>query len=194
MASPDQESFEALLDWLDADLEVAARQYEIIRAGLIRIFVSKGFTDPEHSADEVIDIVIIRLPEVRNGYVGEKARYFHGVARYKILEWNRRKEVLTDDFRDIWLPDEDDDNTSDDLDCLKQCLEFLTGEKRELILDYHVYQGPEKIKQHRQMAHELAITENALRGRTHHIRANLEKCVQKCIEDLRATQNAPEGS
>ena len=63
ISSPD--SFDALLDWLDPDREKAAVRYEIIRAGLIRIFASKGLSDAEHYTDETIDRVIKRLPELR---------------------------------------------------------------------------------------------------------------------------------
>ena len=74
-----QESFEALLEWLDPDREAAGQKYETIYTGLVRIFVSKGFNDAEHLADETMNRVIIRLPEIRDTYEGEKARYFPGV-------------------------------------------------------------------------------------------------------------------
>src|SRR3982751_4869329 len=88
-----EESFESLLAWLDPNRETAGQKYEVIRAGLIRIFVSKGFSDAEDIADETINRVMKRLPEIRDTYVGERARYFHGVARFVIREMNRRKEV-----------------------------------------------------------------------------------------------------
>jgi DNA-directed RNA polymerase specialized sigma24 family protein len=183
-----QESFEALLAWLHSDdREAAGQQYEIIYTGLVRIFVSKGFSDAEHLADETIRRVCERLPEIRENYVGERARYFQGVARYIILEQRRNKEVATDRFPVQWteVPD-----TSDEHNCLLRCLTFLARDKRELILDYYLYEGHAKIEAHREMAHELAITENALRGRAHHIRANLEKCVRQCMQSLKQTQKA----
>jgi hypothetical protein len=65
-----------------------------------------------------------------------------------------------------------------------RCLQFLAREKRELILDYHVYEGHDKIETHKMMAHELGISKGALRLRAHHIRSELEKCVQQCLENL----------
>jgi hypothetical protein len=62
-----------------------------------------------------------------------------------------------------------------------KCLRFLTAEKRELIIDYYTYDGRDKIEEHQRMAHELGITDGALRGRAHHVRGNLEKCIQQCI-------------
>ena len=65
--------FDALLEWLDPDREKAGQRYEVIRTGLIRIFVSNGLSDAEYYADEAIDRVIKRLPEFRETYVGDPA-------------------------------------------------------------------------------------------------------------------------
>jgi RNA polymerase sigma factor (sigma-70 family) len=148
---------------------------------LVKIFVSHGFSDAEDLADQTINRVITRLPDIRDNYVGEPARYFHGVARNVIREARRRKEVLIDPplerFNLI------NDSTSDEYECLLKCLQLLTREKRELILDYHLYEKQNKIEHHKRMARELGITEGALRTRAHHIRASLEKCVSKCVNN-----------
>ena len=174
--------FDDLLAWLDPDRDIAARKYETIRAGLIRVFVAKGFSDAEGLADEVITRVTKRLPEFRDTYVGDPARYFHGVARYVILEGYRPREIATDvtPVASIQIT-----NRSDEYDCLRRCLQFLTPTKRELILDYHVYEGHDKIEQHEIMAEELDISKGALRLRAHHIRSDLEKCVKNCLENLK---------
>lgn len=187
MATITQESFEALLEWLDPNREVAGQKYEIIRTGLMRIFVSKGFSDAEHLVDRTINVVTNRLPDIRDNYEGEKSNYFRGVARYIILEEDRRREIATDKF-----PERANDLSSPtDLDdCLRRCLQFLSRENRELILDYHLYDGHAKIEVHREMAHELAISVNALRSRAHHIRAKLERCVLECTQSLRQKQKA----
>jgi DNA-directed RNA polymerase specialized sigma24 family protein len=146
---------------------------------LIRIFVSRGFSDAEDLADETINRVMKRLPEIRDTYVGDRARYFHGVARFIILEMNRRKEVAVEEVPVV--PTEPDVHT-DEYDCLEKCLRFLSADKREMILDYYTYDGRDKIEQHQRMAHELGITDGALRGRAHHVRGNLEKCIQQCMK------------
>lgn len=173
-----KEPFDELLAWLDPDRDKAGQRYEAIQAGLIRMFVARGLSDAEHYADEVIDRVIKKLPEIQANYVGDPARYFHGVARNVILEARRRKEVTTD-----VLPQNAtlDPPRSDTSECLSKCLQLLPRDKQELILDYHLYQGREKIVHHQQMASELSITEGALRTRAHHLRVNLEKCVNECV-------------
>lgn len=172
------EPFDALLEWLDPDRERAGQRYELIRAGLIRIFLAKGVSDAEFCTDEAIDRVIKRLPEIQAGYVGDPARYFHGVARNIVMEAGRRKEVPTDVLPQRLAPEPPKSDTSD---CLTKCLKLLPREKQEFILDYHLYHGREKVLHHREMANELSISEGALRTRAHHLRVNLEKCVLRCI-------------
>jgi len=180
-----QESFDALLAWLDFDREVAGQKYEIIRAGLIRIFVSKGFNDAEDLADQSVHRVIARLPDIRDGYVGEQGNYFHGVARNIIREASRRKEVATDVFP---IELNETKTASAEYECLLECLSLLPSNKRELILDYHLYEGQNKIQHHKRMARELAITENALRGRAHNLRLSLENCVVRCTQNVTSKQ------
>ena len=177
MTTP-KEPFDVLLEWLDPDRDKAGQRYEVIRSGLIRIFASKGLSDAEHYTDEAIDRVMKRLPEIQAGYIGDPARYFHGVARNIVLEAGRRKEVATDVLpQSVQL----EPLKSDTSECLSKCLEQLPRDKQEFILDYHLYHGREKVVHHQQMASELSITEGALRTRAHHLRVNLEKCVNQCV-------------
>ena len=172
------EQFDSLLTWLgDGDRENGATKYETVRAGLLRVFVTKGFSDAEDLVDESINRVITRLPDIRETYDGEPIRYFHGVARNIIRETNRRKEISTD-VSAVWVEPEP---TSTELECLERCLKELPREKRELILDYFLYEGHEKIEHHKELAGELGISDGALRGRVHHIRSGLIICMRQCV-------------
>jgi DNA-directed RNA polymerase specialized sigma24 family protein len=174
-----EEPFEYLLSWLDdSNREAAGQKYELIRAGLIRIFVSNGFSDAEDLADRVINIVMTRLPEIRPEYVGEPVRYFHGVARNVVREARRRPVVATDVEPVLWT---EINYQSDEQECLLKCLKFLPAEKKELILEYYLYKGHDKIEHHKRMAGELGISDVALRGRAHQLRTNLEKCIKNCV-------------
>ena len=173
----EKEPFDALLEWLDPAREKGGQRYEVIRAGLIRMFVSNGLSDAEHYADVTIDRVIKRLPEIRATYVGDPAKYFHGVARNVIREARRTREVVTEVMPTL-PPPVDRSETSE---CLAKCLQLLSADKQALILDYHLFKGHEKVAHHREMAGELSISEGALRTRAHHLRATLEKCVLDCI-------------
>ena len=172
------EQFEALLTWLDNDRESAGLKYEVIRSGLLRVFVSKGLNDAEDLADETINRVIARLPDIRDNYCGEPARYFHGVARNIIRETVRRKEITVEvPTIAVFV----DPIIGTELECLDACLRVLTPEKCDLILDYYLYEGHNKIEHHKRMAANLGISHGALRGRAHHIRTGLEECVRQCI-------------
>jgi RNA polymerase sigma factor (sigma-70 family) len=173
-----QEQFDLLLDWLDPDRELAGKKYETIRAGLIRVFVSKGFNDAEDLADETINRVIIRLPEMKDTYEGAPVRFFHGVARNIIREALRRKEVATDD---IVVSVDEKPVTGVERECLDKCLGLLPEEKSDLILDYYLYEGHDKIEHHKRMAEKLGISDGALRGRAHHIRKDLEEALKRMI-------------
>lgn len=148
--------------------------------------MSKGFSDAEDLADETINRVMKRLSEIRETYVGEPVKYFHGVARFIIREAGRRKEVAVDELP---VSAVEPDVHSHEYDCLVKCLRFLPPEKRELILDYYIYDGRDKIEQHHRMASELGITDGALRGRAHQLRGNLEKCIQQCVQLMKSNEN-----
>jgi RNA polymerase sigma factor (sigma-70 family) len=180
-----QEPFDSLLAWLDSDREAAALKYERIRTSLIRIFISNGLDDAEDLADVTIKRVTGKVPEIRDTYVGEPSAYFYAVSRNVIHEARRRKEIPTDH-----IPENPNQtgNTSDKYDCLIDCLKVLSGDKRELILDYYLYDGKDKIVHHRRMAQELGVTDGALRTRAHHIRTSLEKCVVNCAKRLKRKQ------
>lgn len=185
----DKKPFDELLGWLDSDREKAGQRYELIRTGLIRMLISNGLSDAEHYADVAIDRVIKRLPEIRAAYVGDPTKYFHGVGRNIIREARRQKEIATD----VLPPVATASGRSDTSDCLSKCLELLPPDKRAFILDYHLFKGHEKVKHHRQMAGELAISEGALRTRAHHLRMSLEKCVLECIGEEGKHKTAVQG-
>lgn len=182
------DDFNNLLDWLNSDRAVAAQKYESIRSGLIRIFITKGFSDAEDLADVTIDRVVGRLREIRGEYVGEPEAYFRGVARNVVREAWRRKEIATDKLPEPHIPRPAAE--SDSYDCLLKCLKFVPAQKRELILDYYLYEGKDKIEHHRRTAAELGVSVGALRTRAHHIRRDLEKCVRRCVENLGAEQKS----
>lgn len=170
-----RESLRDLLAWLDGDSEAAGQKYEIIRRRLIKIFISRGCADAEDLADVTITRVAVRLPEVRDGYVGEKIRYFYGVARKVYLESTRRHEIATDT-----LPQPAAPRPNAVRDCLRECLDQLPAEQRELVLEYYLYEKRAKIDHRERLAEELHISPNALRLRAHRIRGVLEECVRRC--------------
>nr|MDQ3743617.1 hypothetical protein [Acidobacteriota bacterium] len=64
----DQDDFDSLLAWLDADREEAGKKYESIRLRLIRIFTCRGRHDSEELADETIRRVTLKAPTLAGEY------------------------------------------------------------------------------------------------------------------------------
>jgi len=172
-----QQQFDSLLAWLATDRELAGLKYETIRSGLVRIFVSRGFNDAEDLADETINRVIVRLPDIREHYLGEPARYFHGVARNIIRENVHRKEIAVG-FIDLRVQPKLE--APEEQVCLEHWLQCLPSTKRDLILDYYLYEGHDKIEHHKRMAIKLNLTLGAFRSRAYQIRLHLQNCMREC--------------
>lgn len=175
-----QESFDALLDWLDPAREEAGRRYEEIRRSLIKIFTCRGCHEPEDLADETINRVADKLHDIESTYTGNPALYFYGVANKVHLEYLRRRPAPT--------PPEppaetlvEDEQQQEEYECLQRCVGHLTSGNRELVLQYYQEEKREKIDSRRRLAERLGIALNALRIRAHRIRAGLHKCVEECL-------------
>jgi DNA-directed RNA polymerase specialized sigma24 family protein len=181
--SVSREAFDRMLAWLDSDRELAGQKYEEIRSSLIKIFICRGCTDPEGLADETINRVIRKVPEIAPGYAGNPALYFSSVARYILLEYKSRTtqlRLLTPDLpRQI---EEIDEEIEQEYECLDRCLAQLTPANRELILDYYRGENQGMTENRKRLAERMGITLNALRVRADRIRGNLEKCVASCLK------------
>lgn len=174
-----QESFDALLDWLDADRDRAGHKYEDIRTRLIRVFICRACCDPEDLADESINRVCKRLADIKTEYVGDPLPYFYGVAKKVYMESLRRRPAQAA------LPPapkvEDLDNAEREHECLDQCIRKLTPNNRQLVLQYYEDEERAKKDHRKELAEKLGIALNALRIRAYRIRASLHECVQKCL-------------
>lgn len=177
----DHESFEELLAWLSADREQAGRKYEEIRYKLIKIFVCRGCFIAEELADETINRVAKKARELRTTYVGVPDLYFYGVARNVHLEYVRKPPEP--------LPPPPKDSTDEierEYACLEKCMQQLTPQNRELVLQYYQEEKGAKIEHRRKLAERLGIALNALRIRAHRVRAGLRACVSNCLEQAEA--------
>jgi DNA-directed RNA polymerase specialized sigma24 family protein len=177
-----QESFDKLLDWLDANRDQAGKKYEEIRRRLIKIFTCRGCPEADNLADETINRVTQKMPALAEGYTGDPALYFYGVAHKVHLEYVRRKPAPT---RPPPPPDSSDE-IEEEYDCLERCLQGLEHDNRELVLQYYQEEKQAKINHRKQLAAQLGIALNALRIRAHRIRATLQQCVQNCLEQRAA--------
>ncbi len=177
MADWSQEDFNRLLAWLDPDRDRAGERYERIRRKLILFFAARGFAFAEEMADECINRVMKKLPEIEQQYTGSPEDYFFGVAKFIALEWSRKDppiEIPPGNGSSVEL--------EEPLACLDRCLDHLPPSTRELVLEYYRHEKRAKIDHHMALAQRLGIAVNALRIRAHRIRKHLEKCVLECLD------------
>jgi len=176
-----EEAFSRFLVWLHPDPDQAGQKYEDVRRRLIKIFTCRGCTCSEDLADETINRVIRKVPEIAATYVGDPALYFYGVAHKIHLEYLRRKP-------DPQPPPKVDDQSraEEELACLEKCMELLPSHNRDLVLAYYQEEKHLKIDLRKRMAERLGIPLNALRIRAHRIRMNLQECVFECLQQKAA--------
>lgn len=178
-----REAFDRLLACLDTDRERAGVKYETVRRKLVKFFEWRGAEFPEEHADEAINRVarkIVEGEEIRdfNHYVG-------GVARLLLMEIFKRRHqerAALERFPAPELPAEESVDTGPRVKCFEICMDALAAENRELIVGYYREEKRNKIEHRKELARRLGIPLNALRIRTHRIRAKLEECVHKCVE------------
>ena len=180
-----QERFDQLLDWLDRDREKAATKYEIIRKRLIKIFECRGVCVPDELADNTINRVARKLPEIRPTYVGEPANFFHGVAIYIFQEWLRKQKVPAVLPPQPSPPEEDETSYA----CLQKCAGKLPEADRDMLIAYYQEEKHAKIDHRKRLAEQLRLSMNALRIRTTRLRESLRQCVEQCLYEATAKQN-----
>lgn len=176
-------ALDKLLSHFSDSREEAGKQYELMRARLVRYFDWRSCISPEDLADETVNRVARRIDEGQN--ILNLSAYFLTVARLIFMESLRDRDhtlVSLDKIPEISAEQPDADPKKEvRLHCLDECLSKLPVESRTLILNYHYDERRAKIDRRRQLADGLGIPLNALRIRAHRIRAVLEKCVRKCL-------------
>jgi len=178
-----QESFDKLLTALGDDRESAGERYLEIRSNLIRFFEWRGSPFPEDHADETINRIAKRISEREE--IRNPDSYFLGVARMLLLEINReriRQEQALNELTSLSNTSNQPDESEAALQCLRECLQHLSPENRELILEYYNGVKAAKIDSRKKLAERFGIPVNTLRMRALRIREDLQRCVEKCQE------------
>lgn len=176
----DKAALEGLLSWLDPDPEQAGQKYETIRAGLVKMLIHRKCSAAEEIADEIINRVAMKVPEMRDTYTGDPASYFYGVAKNVVLEHQRnagRVEPFDERLHNI-LRQEPTDELADE--CMDSCMKKLSPVNRELVRRY--FEEPTS-EQRERLAKSLGSTKNALAVRVFRIRDPLKKCLFTCMQE-----------
>ena len=177
-----QEAFDKLLIAFDEDRDTAGRKYLEIRNNLTRFFEWRGCSFPEDHADETINRMAKRV--VEGEQILNHSGYAMGVARLLLLEINKGRQREQSALAEIstapeaYVPEDDGERR---LTCLRSCLQTLSPDNRELILQYYQGEKGEKIGNRKKLLERLGIPVNTLRMRALRLREKLQSCVEECL-------------
>lgn len=178
-----QDAFDKLLIFFGGgDREGGSEKYLEIRSNLTRFFEWRGCPFPEDHADETMNRVAKKVAEGEE--ILNPSGYAMGVARLLLLEIlkgrQREQSALTEMGQSSEIYDADDDGEGR-LTCLRNCLQTLSPDNRELILQYYQGEKSEKIQNRKKLIERLGIPVNTLRMRALRLRERLQGCVEECL-------------
>ena len=177
-----QDAFDRLLVAFGGDRETAGQKYLEIRNNLTRFFEWRGCSFPEDHADETINRMAKRVAEGEE--ILNHSGYAIGVARLLLLEINKGRQREQSALAEIGAAPEvyvADDTDENRLTCLRSCLQTLSPDNRELILQYYQGEKGEKIENRKKLLDRLGIPVNTLRMRALRLREKLQSCVEECV-------------
>ena len=179
------ESFDEILEWLNTDRDIAGTMYVQLRHDLAKIFAWNRCFDPEGLTDEVIDRVAKKVHQLRRNYQGDPRLFFYGVARNLIKEYSKAVKTRVP-LGDTDLPTNpasqvDDQTAARREECLHSCLQRLSTDERDLIVNYYAKEKKAKIEHRMEMARRIGTSVQTLRVRVYRLRAALEQCIESCL-------------
>jgi len=180
-----QTAFDGLLALLGPDRDAAAERYLDIRRNLVRLFEWRGCSTPEEYADETINRCARKIAD--GEMIRDLATYCLGIARMLLLEMGRdraRQARPLDEAPEPYVvPHEPEDDGDRRVDCLRSCLGQLRPEHRTLILSYYQGDKGNKIRNRNQLTRTLGIPPGTLRMRALRLRASLQLCAERCVQN-----------
>lgn len=190
------EAFEVFLKSLDEDVGKASTIYEDIRKRLIRHFTANQSLIAEDQADEVFNRVARKISE--ENFILDKENpypYFHGIARYILLEYQREKRRKMLGLDDLKVSEEpmfdpaeafkvidEKMRTAQGLEILKQCREKLSERETVMLDKYDVIAGKDKKLLRERLAADYDKTINALKISINRIRNKLIVCAKRKLK------------
>jgi len=178
-----QDAFDKLLLSFGDDRDSGGKKYLEIRNNLTRFFEWRGCPFPEDHADETINRIAKRVAEGEQ--IQNPAGYAMGVARLlvlKIIKGRQREQVALNEITTTTTEVDTDTNDGEGrIDCLRQCLEGLSADNRQLIVEYYEGEKGDKIQNRKKLVEKLGIPVNTLRMRALRLRDRLQVCVEDCL-------------
>ncbi len=183
-----KETLEKILTLLGPSKEEAAVEYRKLHQRLTRFFEWNAVLDPTALADEAMDRLAKRGTE-ENAVepILNPSAFALGIARLLLQEEARRQQKKVEAMRHLETQASDSTSQAEAMDrALQHCMAKLRPETRNLLEQYYLHRGSEKVKLHQTLAEELGLTLNALRNRALRGRQELETHMREFLgESLR---------
>ena len=178
--------FEALLQTLHPDRDLAGSEYEKIRRKLVNYFHWNSCVSAGELADETLDRV---AQKIQREQIDNLSAFIWGIAR-RVLQEAKKKAARSAGSLEVHrrhalqaaAQQAMDDQLEIDrrLKCFEGCLLSLPAEDQVLFRAYYE-PGKADFKTRQKLAMDMGISLSALRVRINRIRERLEKCTKKCI-------------
>jgi RNA polymerase sigma factor (sigma-70 family) len=178
-----QQAFDRLLACLGENRERAGEKYQELRGNLIKFFEWRGGTYPEDHADETINRVARKIDQ--GEVIRDLSSYAFGIARLlllEILKVRERERRALSELPPAEVTPNDQAESEQRLECLKQCLQSLSPDNRDLIVRYYQGERGGKIENRKKLSELLQVPINTLRMRALRLREKLEACVEDCVK------------
>lgn len=174
--TPDK--FAGFLAWLAPDAETAGDEYERLRFRLINFFANRNCRFAEDLTDETINRVTLKIGAET---IENKLAFIYGFAKNIYLESIRKEKnhLNIDEINAAAKSQNEDINFSNEH--LEKCLNELSAENRNLILDYFSEDKQAKIDLHKRLSETLQTTQTALRMKIVRIKQKLKMCLEDCM-------------
>src|SRR5687767_2204062 len=178
-----QDAFDKLLLSFGDDRDSGGKKYLEIRNNLTRFFEWRGCPFPEDHADETINRIARRVADGEQ--IQNSAGYAMGVARLLVLEIMKGRQREQVALNEITTTTNEADTATDDIEgrieCLRQCLQGLSADNRQLIVEYYEGEKGDKIQNRKKLVEKLGIPVNTLRMRALRLRDRLQVCLEDCL-------------
>lgn len=189
-------AFENFLHHLDAQRETAARKYLLLHEKLVLWLERRQCGNAPELASLTLETVAARMLEDVPWQPDDLLAYCQGVATNHLLHHNRELVLRQASFDEVPLHFEAQQAHEAQRDvmekeaqekraiCLRRCWQRLTPDEQNLLEQYYHEDWETQVRQRRQLAAHLRLTEITLRSRAHRLRATLRDCMQRCQEKL----------
>jgi DNA-directed RNA polymerase specialized sigma24 family protein len=181
-----REKFSVFLEWLSPDTDRAGEEYERLRFRLCTFFSQRQCSFADELADETINRVILKASEEK---IESVIAYCYGVAK-NVYRESLRKQRTHLDIDEVQVAAKGPEEQGFPRECLDKCLQELSFESRNLLLDYFSESKLAKIELHQRISQSLKMTQTALRMRVMRAKEKLKICVKQCMSREGVTQTS----